>query len=128
MKKNNGIIIKAENSERIQKLLKENEGPARVRKGSVEDILEAVEEIKRHTGLSEYQLRGSRYRVNSSPARIASAYLKKGMPLSTYYEIAFENGKAYLVDIYRDAARGRRVEGQLSENARTSLLTQAREW
>lgn len=128
MKKNNGIIIKAENSERIQKLLRENEGPARVRKGSVEDILEAVEEIKRHTGLSEYQLRGSRYRVNSSPAKIAQSYIRKGIPMATYYEIVFENSKAYLVDVYRDAARGRRVEGQLSENAKTSLLTQAREW
>ena len=114
------IIIKAENAEKIQKVIDEAEGKARERKVTAKQLIACAEKLDKKLGIAAAHLKGVTARVDINAQDFPNAY--KYIPESTV--ATFEHtGRAWaLVDVKRDRT------DIASKAVRFTLTDEAREW
>ena len=114
------IIIKAENAEKIQKVIDEAEGKSRERKVTAEKLIACAEKMDKKLGIAPAHLKGVTARVDINAQDFPNAY--KYIPESTV--ATFEHtGRAWaLIDVKRDRT------DIASKAVRFNLTDEAREW
>lgn len=118
-----GVKINEEKRIEIEKMLKNTNSRAQTRKGSFEDLAAVLQEITKKFGISKRALDGCKFRVNSSPEDFPNAYLKKGMPVSTYYYVQMHAGNWYLYNACRERCGADRVTAMIiTEDAKSALV------
>lgn len=114
------IIVKAENTEKIQRAIDEAEGKARERKVTAKQLIACAEKLDKKLGIAPAHLKGVTARVDINAQDFPNAY--KYIPESTV--ATFEHtGRAWaLIDVKRDRT------DIASKAVRFTLTDEAREW
>lgn len=94
------IIIKIENKDIINQIIKEAEGKARRRCISYDDIKEAITAIEAVLKLPKKYMNGIAYNVDVHAQKFANAY--HGRPESTQFAVVYRNGSWRLKGVARD--------------------------
>lgn len=116
------VIIKKENSSRIESILDEVQKKSRVRKLKAMDILKACEKIKEFYKIPWSELKGSKFMIDLYAQDFSNRY--KGTPESTQFKIEAMNGYFKLTDVFRNDCNDSTwiIDVSLSESAKNALL------
>lgn len=97
MASKNGIIVKSENIDKLQKVLDAANGKARERIVITGDVFSAVDELQeKFKGINKDELL---VKVNPNAQKFARCY--KGVPMATYMYLLYKNGSWRLLDAKR---------------------------
>ena len=93
----NGIIIKSENLDKLQKVLDAANGKARERIATTGAVFSAVDDLQeKFAGVNKDELL---VKVNPNAQQFARCY--KGVPMATYLYLLYKNGSWRLLDAKR---------------------------
>lgn len=121
MASKNGIIVKSENLDKLQKVLDAANGKARERIATTGDIFSAVGDLQeKFAGVNKD---GLLVKVNANAQKFARKY--RGVPMSTYLYLLYKNGSWRLLDAKRmpcDTVAYRVLK--MSDETKSSILRQ----
>lgn len=118
-----GIKIDESKRSKIEELIEKANSRAKVRLGSFEDLMNAIQVIMKKFEISKKALEGCRFCINASPEDFPNAYVSKGMPASTHYYVQVHAGNWYLYDVCRERCEvNRTVVMVLTEDAKAALI------
>ena len=121
------MLVKEANKEKINAVIKNAEGRAKVRTITYDDIVEDIEKLERHLGIAKKAMVGIKASVDHHSQKFPSAY--KYRPESTQYYIIRKSGGWDLSEVCRDWVR-QRNDGMfsltLTEDAEKAILDSMR--
>lgn len=121
------IVIKESNKERIEKIIKEVEGAAKVRKCSYQDLIYYINTIEEKLNISKTALNGTVAWISPHGAKFPQAY--KYSPQGTYFRVKFTAGTWKVTIISRgDINRDDRYHLTLSDTAKNALIERFERW
>ena len=121
------IIIKEENKERIEKIIKEVEGKSKVRKCTYQDLITYTNRIEKNLGISKSALNGTTAWISPHGATFPKAY--KYSPQGTAFQVKFTNGTWKVIEICRgNINRDDTYRLILSESAKDAIINRFERW
>lgn len=114
------LVIKKENSSRIEKVLDEVQEKSRVRTISADEILQACEELKKAYPIPWSALKGSVFTIDLNAQKFSGRY--RGHPYSTVFDIKAMNGYFSLTEVSRWHCMESAINCHLSDSAKEEIL------
>jgi hypothetical protein len=116
------VCIEEKNREKIEAIIAEKEGKARVRTIGYQEIYNLCKETEKHLGIPKKHMHGVKISGDPNAQCFPSAY--KGIPESSHFEAEYSHGKWYLTRVYRYTCRQTvsRIDIKLTEDAKTALI------
>lgn len=127
-RKNYGIVVKAENMDKIEAMIREGQKRCNARIIDVDDIKIAIEDIKNRwmgsLGLTKTDMDGCKFGVcPSAGVKFAGSY--NGIPYCTTFNLLYKNGTFRLTYVNRTTTTGSEknyIHAFLTDKAKAAIL------
>ena len=93
------VCIEEKNREKIETLITEVEGKARVRTIGYQEIFNLCKETEKHLGIPKKHMHGVTIFGDPNAQNFPNAY--SGIPQSTQFQAVYSHGKWYVTEIFR---------------------------
>lgn len=114
------IIIKEENTEKINAALDEVQHTCKARTIDANDIFDACKEVEEKLGITKVSMNGTRAIINVQHEIMPKAYGYRAE--STHFVAEYKNRKWYLLNVCRDNVEIVRYRIKLSDEAKAALI------